>query len=80
MADLDDVKEGKDFGLGRPVDTRGFFLKGCANYDWGMKNRMSRIFNPAIVKSRCAGHIILLSQFPRTTWKGRCNPCSNVRM
>ena len=46
MADLDDVKEGKDFGLGRPVDTRGFFLKGCANYDWGMKNRMSRIFNP----------------------------------
>ena len=46
MADLDDVKEGKDFGLGRPADTQGFFLKGCANYDWGMKNRMSRIFNP----------------------------------
>ena len=46
MADLDDVKEGKDFGFGRPADTMGFYLKGCANYDWGMKNRMSRIFNP----------------------------------
>jgi putative autoinducer-2 (AI-2) aldolase len=46
MADLDDVREGKDFGLDRPADTQGFFLKGCANYDWGMKNRMSRIFNP----------------------------------
>ena len=46
MADLDDVKEGKDFGLERPADKQGFFLKGCANYDWGMKNRMSRIFNP----------------------------------
>ena len=46
MADQDDVKEGKDFGLGRPADTQGFYLKGCANYDWGMKNRMSRIFNP----------------------------------
>ena len=46
MADLDDVKEGKDFGLGRAADGMGFYLKGCANYDWGMKNRMSRIFNP----------------------------------
>lgn len=46
MADLDDIKEGKDFGLDRPADTQGFFLKGAANYDWGMKNRLSRIFNP----------------------------------
>ncbi|EEW24068.1 3-hydroxy-5-phosphonooxypentane-2,4-dione thiolase [Rhodobacter ferrooxidans] len=46
MADLDDIKEGKDFGLDRPADTQGFFLKGAANHDWGMKNRLSRIFNP----------------------------------
>ncbi|OIP87205.1 MAG: autoinducer 2 aldolase [Rhodobacterales bacterium CG2_30_65_12] len=46
MADLDDIKDGKDFGLDRPADTSGFFLKGSAHLDWGMKNRLSRIFNP----------------------------------
>jgi len=46
MADIDDIKDGKDFGLGQPQDKQGFFLKGLANYDWGIKNRMSRIFNP----------------------------------
>jgi len=46
MADIDDIKDGKDFGLNTPQDTQGFFLKGGANYDWGIKNRMSRIFNP----------------------------------
>ena len=46
MADIDDIKDGKDFGLDIPQDKQGFFLKGAANYDWGIKNRMSRIFNP----------------------------------
>ena len=46
MADIDDIKDGKDFGLDQPQDKQGFFLKGGANYDWGIKNRMSRIFNP----------------------------------
>jgi 3-hydroxy-5-phosphonooxypentane-2,4-dione thiolase len=46
MADLDDIKDGKDYGLDRPADTSGFFLKGSAHLDWGMKNRLSRIFNP----------------------------------
>ncbi len=46
MADIDDIKDGKDFGLNTPQDTQGFFLKGNAQYDWGIKNRMSRIFNP----------------------------------
>jgi putative autoinducer-2 (AI-2) aldolase len=32
--------------LNTPQDKQGFFLKGGANYDWGIKNRMSRIFNP----------------------------------
>jgi len=46
MADMDDIKDGKDFGLDRPADTSGFFLKGSNHLDWGMKNRLSRIFNP----------------------------------
>lgn len=46
MADLDDITYGKDFGLDRPADRQGFFLKGSAHLDWGMKNRLSQIFNP----------------------------------
>ena len=47
MADLDDIKDGKDWGKDTPADTNRFFLKGSANHDWGMKARLSRIFNPA---------------------------------
>ena len=48
MADSDGIKENydKDYGIGIPVETTGFFLKGLNNNDWGIKNRMSRIFNP----------------------------------
>lgn len=46
MADLDDIKDGKDWGADRPADTSRFYLKGSANYDWGMKARLARIFNP----------------------------------
>ncbi len=46
MADLDDIRDGADFGLEHPVATAGFHLKGCANLDWGMKDRLSRIFRP----------------------------------
>ncbi len=46
MADLDDIRDGKDFGLDRPADRQGFFLKGSAHLDWGMKSRLCRIFRP----------------------------------
>jgi len=36
----------KDFSVNVPVETPGFFLKGSAHLNWGMKNRLSRIFNP----------------------------------
>lgn len=45
MADLDDIRDGKNFGLDVPANTEGFYLKGINNTDWGLKNRMSRIFN-----------------------------------
>ena len=41
-----DVKELKSFYTDIPQKTEGFFLKGCGSLDWGMKNRMARIFNP----------------------------------
>ena len=46
MADLDDVKQSKRFYADVPQKTEGFFLKGSNAYDWGMKNRLARIFNP----------------------------------
>jgi putative autoinducer-2 (AI-2) aldolase len=47
MADLDDIRDGKEYGVGMGQKTDGFFLKGSNNLDWGMKDRLSRIFNPA---------------------------------
>ena len=47
MADLDDIRDGREYGLGVAQKTDGFFLKGSNNLDWGMKDRLSRIFNPA---------------------------------
>ncbi len=46
MADLDDIKDGKDFGIGIPATSEPFFLKGSNALDWGMQNRLARIFNP----------------------------------
>ncbi len=39
-------KEGQEFSLEKRTNTEGFFLKGSNSLDWGMKNRLSRIFNP----------------------------------
>ena len=46
MADMDGMKEAKQFYTDRPQKTEGFFLKGSNSLDWGMKNRLARIFNP----------------------------------
>lgn len=39
-------KEGKQFHQEVPARQEGFFLKGSNALDWGIKNRLSRIFNP----------------------------------
>lgn len=46
MADLDDLREGSRFGVGTPVQSTGdFYVKGASHLPWGMKDRLSRIFN-----------------------------------
>ncbi len=45
MADLDDIRDGDNFGLNTPADTSKYYLKGINSTDWGVKNRMARIFN-----------------------------------
>lgn len=51
MADADHIQEGKSYGFDTPQTTEGFFLKGSNNLDWGVKARLSRIFNPASGKT-----------------------------
>ncbi len=46
MPDMDEMKEGKKYYTDVPQQTEGFFLKGSNALDWGMKNRLARIFNP----------------------------------
>ena len=46
MADLEGLKEAKNYAAHIPQKTEGFFLKGAGSLDWGMKNRLARIFNP----------------------------------
>lgn len=45
MADIDTLQS-KDYGLGTPQTNQAFYVKGSNEYDWGMKTRLSRIFNP----------------------------------
>jgi len=44
-ADMKPEKE-KNFYTDIPQKNRAFFLKGSNNFDWGMKNRLSQIFDP----------------------------------
>jgi putative autoinducer-2 (AI-2) aldolase len=44
--EADKKEEQKNFKAKVPMDTPGFFLRGSAHLDWGMKNRLARIFNP----------------------------------
>jgi putative autoinducer-2 (AI-2) aldolase len=46
MADTDDSRETHQYYPQQPQKTEGFFLKGSGSLDWGMKNRLARIFNP----------------------------------
>ena len=46
MPEADVAKQAKKFYEDIPMKTDVFFLKGASALDWGMKNRLSRIFNP----------------------------------
>lgn len=46
MAEHDISDKEKQYFLNTPQKSMPFFLKGSNSYDWGMKNRLARIFNP----------------------------------
>lgn len=51
MPEIDTYEKQKDFYSDIPQKNETFFLKGSNNIDWGMKNRLSKIFNPASGKA-----------------------------
>ncbi len=46
MADNIGNKAAHDYHLDTAPTQEGFYVKGAAHSDWGMQNRLSRIFNP----------------------------------
>jgi putative autoinducer-2 (AI-2) aldolase len=46
MPEVDSSKKEKQYYEDIPMKADAFFLKGANALDWGMKNRLSRIFNP----------------------------------
>lgn len=51
MADKDGNILAKDYGIGIPAPKQYFHVKGMEHVDWGMKNRLSKIFNPQTGKT-----------------------------
>jgi 3-hydroxy-5-phosphonooxypentane-2,4-dione thiolase len=46
MAEASGNTDARDFGFDTPQKQKAFFLKGSNSLDWGMKDRLARIFNP----------------------------------
>ena len=55
MAEAQGNPDAAEFGIGIPVPNPVYALKGSNNYDWGMKDRLARIFDPA------TGHTVMLA-------------------
>ena len=46
MPDKEGMKDSHEYHLDVPAVSEPFKLKGSNSLDWGMKNRLSKIFNP----------------------------------
>ena len=46
MPDMDEIKEASQYNAQVAQKTEGFFLKGSNSLEWGMKDRLARIFSP----------------------------------
>jgi putative autoinducer-2 (AI-2) aldolase len=46
MANALQAHEGENFKEGVSTEKPAFFIEGAESLDWGMKNRLARIFNP----------------------------------
>jgi len=55
MPDIDNIQSGKNYSVGTPQRSEGFYIKGCAHLDWGMKSRLAQIF------SQKSGNTVMLA-------------------
>jgi len=55
MPDMDGNVESKQYHSDIAQKAEGFFLKGSNSLEWGMKDRLARIFNPV------SGHTVMLA-------------------
>ncbi len=55
MADAQGNKIAKNFYVDVKPESNGFYLKGLNGYDWGMQNRLTRMFN------KKSGHTVMLA-------------------
>jgi len=55
MADLEDLTAGERFATSTPVAKQAFYLKGSGALDWGIQNRLARVFQPS------SGHTVMLA-------------------
>lgn len=46
MAEKDGNKVAKDYHCDVPFENKSFYVKGMDHVDWGMKDRLAKIFNP----------------------------------
>jgi putative autoinducer-2 (AI-2) aldolase len=51
MPDVDERDDGLSYGIGIPAVSTAFPVKGSNALDWGMKNRLGRLFPGAHVGS-----------------------------
>ena len=51
MPDTEGSNEAKEYCLDIPAKNTPFYLKGSNSLDWGMQNRLARIFNPSSGKT-----------------------------
>jgi len=51
MPDTDGIVEAKQYYTDIPQTSKSYFLKGSNSLDWGMKNRLGRIFDPTSGKT-----------------------------
>ena len=69
MADAD-TTEAKNYATSVPMQNVPFFLKGSNNLDWGMKNRLSQIFDPTLVVPSCWPSTMGTSLARPAVWSG----------
>ena len=69
MADNIGNKAAHDYHLDVAPVTEGFFVKGASHCDWGMKNRISRLFSNSVPEDSSIEHL-----FPEASKKShrRC--------